>query len=105
MKGFDDETFNEDDVRQMVRLRSAADFFELPTLDEAMTDLLLSHALTKPAMICAILDELSLFGGWDTSFGEACLGIIGMKAEAALLSAVDENQGRLQPCQCRQHLE
>jgi hypothetical protein len=92
-KGIEDETCNEEDVRQMVRLRSAADFFELPKLRESTTKLLLSMALVKPAMTCAILDELSILGEWEGSFGEACLGIIGIKTEAALLPE-DDRSGR-----------
>jgi hypothetical protein len=89
----EDEHWNEDDVREMVRLRSAADFFELRKLRNATGTLLLSLMMKQPAMTCAVVDELSALGKTEGTLRGACLGIIGIKTEAVLLPS-DEKSGR-----------
>jgi hypothetical protein len=70
-----------DDVREIFRVCSAADFLALlSTLHEAMTDLVLSALMmAKPAMTCAIVNELSTTGMTKDPCKEACLGIIRME--------------------------
>lgn len=80
-------TVNEAEVREMVRLRSAADFFALSELRENLTELLYSWMAKHPALVCTVVDELSAVGEVDGTFREICFHILKLKGETALLPA------------------
>jgi hypothetical protein len=73
------------DAWQMVRLRSAADFFALPELVEAMTGQISLLVVTNPGMACTVLDELSAVGEAEGRLSQICISILRVHGEAALL--------------------
>jgi hypothetical protein len=84
--------WNEDDVREMVRLRSAADFFELQKLRNATGTLLLSLMMKQPAMTCAVVDELSALGKRKGHSEAHVLGSLGSRQKLCCFPAM-KSQG------------
>jgi hypothetical protein len=73
------------EARNMVGLRSAADFFGLSELVEAMTGQISSLVVTNPGMACTVLDELSAVGEAEGRLSQICISILRVHGEAALL--------------------
>lgn len=76
---------NESDIRETIRLRSAADFFELSDLFDALTTHLSVLLTDHCQMACTVLDELYAVGAAGSVLGEICLHVVQVKGEYILL--------------------
>jgi hypothetical protein len=90
---------SEQKVRDMVRLRWAALYFELPDLGEKIIKIICNHMARFPSLACVVLDEESTLtltttsttkGGVDIDvLSDIALGIIGLRAEDSLLPSTN----------------
>jgi hypothetical protein len=87
------ESCSEEKVRDMVRLRCAAHFFELEDLEDKIIMVISNHMAKYPSLACAVLDESSAKGEADGVLTEIALGIIGLRAEESLLPADASHEG------------
>lgn len=82
------ESCSEEKVREMVRLRCAANVFELEDLGEQVVKIISKHLAEYPSLACVVVDEDEATGKGASDNGllsEIALGIIAIRAEDALL--------------------